>query len=93
MNNLVTKVGLYGLTDRFDEFVVLTGYLLGRPRILAVLPANVTGGIPNPTTIPSKTTLNDKERDTLNEYSLKDDIWFDLEAVQRIRAARLLSVP
>ena len=34
LENLVTKVGLYGLTERFDEFTVLMGYLLGRPRIL-----------------------------------------------------------
>jgi hypothetical protein len=30
LNNLTTRVGLYGLTERFDEFTVLMGYLLGR---------------------------------------------------------------
>ena len=43
----MTRVGLYGLTERFDEFTVLMGYLLGRPRILAVPPGNVTNRIAN----------------------------------------------
>lgn len=81
MKNLVTRVGLYGLTERFDEFAVLTGYLLGRPRILAVLPRNVTAGIPNATEIPSKTAVTAAERDDLNEL-LKDDIWFYQESVK-----------
>jgi hypothetical protein len=81
LKNLVTRVGLYGLTERFDEFAVLTGYLLGRPRILAVLPRNVTAGIPNATEIPSKTAVTAAERDDLNEL-LKDDIWFYQESVK-----------
>jgi len=81
LNNLVTRVGLYGLTERFDEFAVLTGYLLGRPRVLAVLPRNVTAGIPNASEIPPKTALTAAERDDLNAL-LKDDIWFYQEAVK-----------
>ena len=45
LNNLITKVGLFGLTERFDEFTVLLGYLLGRARILAVPRGNVTDRI------------------------------------------------
>ena len=48
LENLVTKVGLYGLTERFDEFTVLMGYLLGRPRILAIPRGNATNCIPKP---------------------------------------------
>ena len=45
LDNLITKVGLYGLTERFEEFTVLMGYLLGRARILAVPRRNVTDRI------------------------------------------------
>jgi hypothetical protein len=81
LNNLVTKVGLYGLTERFDEFVVLMGYLLGRARILAVPPGNVTERIPNPKGRLPKTSLSEAERDAISEL-LKDDIWFYREAVK-----------
>lgn len=81
LDNLVSKVGLYGLTERFDEFAVLMGYLLGRPRILAVPRGNVTDSIPNPTGIPAKSTLTATEREELAEL-LKDDIWFYREAAK-----------
>jgi hypothetical protein len=47
LRNLVTRVGLYGLAERFDEFAVLMGYLLGRPGA-AVVSRNVTATLPNP---------------------------------------------
>jgi hypothetical protein len=81
LNNLLTKVGLYGLTERFDEFAVLMGYLFGRARILAVPPGNVTERIPNPTSMPAKTSLSVAERDAISEL-LKDDIWFYQKAVE-----------
>jgi hypothetical protein len=81
LDNLVTKVGLFGLTERFEEFTVLAGYLLGRPRILAVPPGNVTDQIPNPTGRPPKTSLSAWEREDMTEL-LKDDIWFYQEAVK-----------
>jgi len=81
LNNLITKVGLYGLTERFDEFAVLVGYLFGRLRILGVLPGNVTERIPNPPGAPPKKSLSGAERDAISEL-LKDDIWFYGEAVK-----------
>jgi hypothetical protein len=81
LNNLVTRVGLYGLTERFDEFTVLMGYLLGRPRILAVPRGNETDRIPNPTGIPPKQSLSTAERDELTEL-LRDDVWFYQEAAK-----------
>ena len=37
-NNLTTSIGFYGLTERFDEFAILSGYLLYRPEILSTTP-------------------------------------------------------
>jgi hypothetical protein len=76
LDNLLTKVGLYGLTERFDEFTVLMGYLLRRPRILAIPRGNVTNRIPNMTGMLPKTS-----RDEVAKL-LKDDIWFYQEAVR-----------
>jgi hypothetical protein len=95
LNNLVTRVGLLGLTERFDEFTVLMGYLLGRGRILAVPSGNVTSRIPTSIELPPKTTLDPDEQDTITEL-LKDDIWFYEEAVKeydrRLRDARLQAI-
>jgi hypothetical protein len=78
--NLLTRVGLFGLMERFDEFTVLMGYLLGRPGI-AITPRNVTSEIPNPKRMPTKTGLSAAEREELSEL-LKDDIWFYQQAVE-----------
>jgi hypothetical protein len=95
LHNLVTRVGLFGLTERFDEFAVLAAYLFGRPGVLAVPPRNVTDNIPNPSGIAPKTSLSDSERDELTSL-LKDDIWFYQEAVKeyerRISDPRLQAV-
>ena len=77
----MTKVGLYGLTEQFEEFTVLMGYLLGRVGILAVPPRNVTDQIPNPTKRPPKTSLSEAEREAITGL-LKDDIRFYREAVK-----------
>lgn len=79
--NLLTKVSFYGLSERFDEFAVLTGYLLGRAKILAIAPANVTSEINDLTGLPLKTALTAEERDGLGTL-MKDDIWFYQEAVK-----------
>jgi hypothetical protein len=78
LHNLVTKVGIYGLTERLDEFTVLLGYLLNRPGIV-VASRNVTSEIPNPTDRPAKAALSASERNDLLEL-LKDDVWFYDEA-------------
>ena len=72
LNNLTTRVGLYGLNERFDEFTVLMGYLLGRDRMLAVPPTNVTDRIANPTGVAPKASLSTTERDDVTEL-LKDE--------------------
>jgi hypothetical protein len=81
LTNLKTKVSFYGLSERFDEFAALSGYLLGRPTILAIAPANVTSEIEDLTGLPLKTALTAQEQDGLDTM-LKDDIWFYQQAVQ-----------
>ena len=94
-DNLLTKVSYYGLTDRFDEFAVMSGYFMGRGRILAVPPINVTKELEDPIGFPPKTELTDEERDGLTT-ALKDDIWFYQQAVKeyekRISDPRLQAV-
>jgi hypothetical protein len=80
LHNLVTRVGIFGLTERFDEFAVLIGYLLNRPGIV-ISTRNVTSEIPSPTDLPTKVQLSEPERDELGEL-LKDDIWFYEEAAK-----------
>ena len=95
LNNLTTRVGLYGLTERFDEFTVLMGYLFGHARILAVAPGNVTNRIPNLAGALPKMSLTVEERGQAAEL-LKDDIWFYQEAVKeyerRISDQRLQAI-
>ena len=95
LNNLMTRVGLYGLTERFDEFTVLMGYLLGRDRILAVPPTQRYGPNCKSDRVAPKASLTTTERDDVTEL-LKDDIWFYREAVKeyerRISDPRLQAV-
>ena len=81
LTNLLTKVSFYGLSERFDEFSAMTGYLLGRAKILAIAPANVTSEIEDLTGLPPKTTLTAEELDGLGTV-MKDDIWFYQQAVK-----------
>jgi uncharacterized coiled-coil protein SlyX len=82
LSNLLTKVSFYGLCDRFDEFAVMSGYLLGRRSFLAVAPVNVTGEIEDlGGGVPPKTTLTDQERDGLTTM-LGNDIWFYQQAAK-----------
>ena len=83
LRNLVTRVGLYGLAERFDEFAVLMGYLLGRPGV-AVVSRNVTATLPNPNGLSLKTNVSVAEEEELSEL-LKDDIWFYEQAVKEYR--------
>jgi hypothetical protein len=80
LHNLVTRVGIFGLTERFDEFAVLIGYLLNRPGIV-IATRNVTNEIPSHTDLPAKLELSKREREELGEL-LKDDIWFYEEAAK-----------
>ena len=88
--NLLTKVSYFGLSDRFDEFAVMSGYFMGRARILAVPPINVTKEIDDPIGFPPKTELTDEEREGLTT-ALKDDIWFYQQAIKEYE--RRLSDP
>ena len=90
LDNLRTKVGIYGLTDRFNEFAVLAGFLLGRGRILAVPPMNVTRDLPESGDAPLKTSLTDDESRVLAKM-LEGDIWFYDEA--RAEYERRISDP
>jgi hypothetical protein len=81
LDNLVSSVGLFGLTERFEEFLVLIGYFFGESGILAIPPRNVTDRIPNPTGASSKKSLSQAESSELAAL-LKDDIWFYDEAVK-----------
>jgi hypothetical protein len=45
----LTDVGLFGLTERFEELLCLIGYFFGESGILAIPPRNVTDRMPNPT--------------------------------------------
>ena len=95
LTNLQTKVSFYGLSERFDEFAAMTGYLLGRAKILAIAPANVTSEIEDLTGLPPKTTLTAEELDGLGTV-MKDDIWFYQQAVReyerRMSDARLQAI-
>jgi hypothetical protein len=95
LTNLKTKVSFYGLSERFDEFAALTGYLLGRAQILAIAPANVTREIEDRVGVPLKTALTAQEQDGLDTM-LKDDIWFYQQAVkeyeERVSDCRLQAV-
>src|SRR5262245_5190167 len=64
-NNLTTSIGFYGLTDRFDEFAILSGYLLHRPEILSATRENVTKNLPDLNGIPLKTSLSKGERNAI----------------------------
>src|SRR5262245_61202501 len=74
-NNLTTSIGFYGLTERFDEFAILSGYLLHRPEILSTTPENVTKNLPDLNGIPLKTSLSKGERNAIAKL-LRDDIDF-----------------
>ena len=80
LRNLVTRVGLFGLTERFDQFAVLVGYLLGKPGV-AVVSRNVTDTLPNPDGVRLKRDVSAAEHDDLADL-LKDDLWFYREAVK-----------
>jgi hypothetical protein len=95
LDNLLERVSIFGLTERFSEFAVLVGYLLGRPRLLAVPQSNVTRHVRFPSKLPPKEALTIAERDEVTSL-LADDIWFYQEAVkeyeQRIADPRLRTV-
>jgi len=75
LENLLTKVSFYGLTERLDEFSTALGYLLGLSNVLHVDSRNVTAELPEIHRRPLKTSLTDRERQRLRDL-LHDDIWF-----------------
>jgi hypothetical protein len=95
LHNLFTRVGVYGLTGRLDEFFVLAGYLLGRINVLGVFTHNVTARRNDPLGEPLKTSLDDQERKEIGAL-LEQDIWFYAEACKeyerRIADTRLQAV-
>jgi hypothetical protein len=91
LHNLVTRVGLFGMTDRFDEFAALFGYLVRRRNVLALQSRNVTDEIQSPAVdMPLKVSLETAEKKELTDL-LKDDIWFYHAAVKEYE--RRLSDP
>src|SRR5262245_50086333 len=94
-NNLTTSIGFYGLTERFDEFAILSGYLLHRPEILSTTPENVTKNLPDLNGIPLKTSLSKGERNAIAKL-LRDDIDFYEKAYEvyqrRLEDPRLQTV-
>jgi hypothetical protein len=95
LNNLLTRVAMFGLTDRFDEYCVLVGYLVGRGKLLAVGRDKVTVRIASEHDAALKAALTDEERVRVSKL-FADDIWFYEEAVKeyerRISDPRLQAV-
>jgi len=81
LQNLLNKVTFYGFSDKFDEFAVAVGYLMGLRNVMPIAEENVTAEIPNPHNRQAKTSLTDAEIDTLN-VMLRDDQWFYDEALK-----------
>jgi hypothetical protein len=79
LTNLLTKVSLFGLTERFNEYCAIAGYLLGWTKVLAVGCDNVTKTGQGPHTEKTKVSLSDQERDGVSRL-FADDIWFYEEA-------------
>jgi sulfotransferase famil protein len=95
LDNLLNKVTFYGLSDRFDEFAVVVGYLMGLRNVIPVPEENVTAEIPNPNGRRAKTSLTEEERAAL-DATLRDDLWFYDQALKayehRIAGPRLAEV-
>ena len=73
LHNLLNKVSLFGMTDRFSEFCTLFGYLLRCPNI-AVAPENDTAGL-NEDSVEFKASLTKDEKSSLDKL-YGDDVWF-----------------
>ena len=95
LENLLTKVSLFGLTDQFGEFATLLGYLLGFSNVLAVTPGKVSSELKSPQGLSLKTEVTKDEMGRLSTM-LQDDLWFYDRAVEayerRISAASLQAV-
>jgi hypothetical protein len=95
LNNFLTRVAIFGLAERFDEFCAMAGYLLGRPKVLAVGSDNVTATIANPHNYAMKVSMSHEERDRVSQL-FAEDIWFYEEArkeyTRRISDPRLQAV-
>ena len=78
-SNLSSKVGVFGLTEFFDEFAVTAGLLLGLNDLLALSLRNETLAFTKSVHPSVKRNLSDDERSHV-ENLLGDDIWFYSEA-------------
>jgi hypothetical protein len=79
LSNLLTKVSLFGLTERFNEYCAIAGYLLGWTKVLAVGSENVTSRRPDPHHRTTKVSMSDEELEGVSQL-FADDIWFYQEA-------------
>ena len=84
LENLLTKVSFYGFSERFEEFAVTVGYLLGLRNVLPVPEENVTADIPNPHNRQARQSLTAEELAQLGEI-LRDDLWFHEQALAAYR--------
>ena len=95
LDNLLRKVTFYGFSEKFDEFAVIVGYLMGLRNVLPVPEENITADIPNSHNRRAKTSLTEDERAALNA-TLRDDLWFYDQALkayeERIAGSRLAEV-
>jgi hypothetical protein len=90
LSNLFTNVSIFGLTERFNEYCAVVGYLLGRPNVLAVGSDNVTARIAAPRNEAMKAAMTSEERDSVSRL-FADDMWFYDEA--RTEYERRMSDP
>jgi hypothetical protein len=94
-DNLLNKVCVFGLIERFDEFAALAAYLLRSDGALVAASQNVTRHFADTSGIPLKTSLTDEERSKI-EQMFGDDIWFyeaaNKEYERRISDPRLHAV-
>jgi len=81
LENLLNKVTFYGFSEKFDEFAVTIGYLMGLRNVVPIPEENITAEIPNPHNHPTKICVTDAESDILS-VMLRDDQWFYDEALK-----------
>ena len=90
LKNLQTQVSFFGLTHRFDEFLILNRLLLGVSEIFYDATQNVTKKLYKTTkTTPTNLTINDQMLKQAKDL-IQDEIWF-FEQAQLIYDTRASS--
>jgi len=79
LSNLLTRVSLFGLTERFNEYCAVAGYLFGRSKLLTVGRHNVTSRLSGSRNQALKVSMSNEELDDVGRL-FADDIWFYEEA-------------